>query len=248
MLIKIDMESEEFKQTLAQTEEFTKTVCEQFGFVYNPDEGVNESVTMGLARNKMIYNKRYCPCFMVIGETKEEQKKADNRICPCKPALEHEIPNEGKCHCGIFCTPKYAQQHSMEQEAKVAAHTHSRGLTKQECELILAKPQLDADEIIALLEARELKMIDFLLVDVREWMEWVQQRIEGTDVLIPTTSFYQALDQIDDKKDTPIILYCLTGSRSAYCQQVMLTMGYKQVSNFTYGIITYNGKTISGEN
>jgi hypothetical protein len=38
-------------------------------------------------------------------------------------------------------------------------------------------------------------MIDFNLVDVREWMEWNQQRIVGTDYLIPTTSFYQALEK-----------------------------------------------------
>ncbi len=109
MMIKIDMESQEFKDEMVKTKEFTDKVCASKGWVYNPNEDVNEGVTMGLARNKMIYNKRFCPCFMVIGETKEERKEADNRICPCKPAIEKEIPEDGKCHCGIFCTPEYAQ-------------------------------------------------------------------------------------------------------------------------------------------
>ena len=241
------MQSAEFKETMVKTKEFTDKVCASKGWVYNPVEDVNEGVAMGLARNKMIYNKRYCPCFMVIGETKEEQKAANNRICPCKPAIEKEIPEEGKCHCGIFCTPEYAKANAIKEEAEVIAHTHSRGLTKDECEAILAQPQLDGDEIVSLLEARELGMINFSLVDVREWMEWNQQRIVGTDYLIPTTSFYNQLSQIENDKEKPIILYCLTGSRSAYCQRVLLDMGWKQVSNYTSGIIAFNGPVTSGE-
>jgi len=246
-MIKIDMESEEFKETMLKTKVFTDKVCESRGLVYNPVADINEGVAMGLARNKMIYNKRYCPCFMVIGETKEEQKAADNRICPCKPAIEKEIPEEGKCHCGIFCTPEYAKANAIEEEAELVAHTHSRGLTTKECEAILEHQQLDGDEITSLLEARDLGMVDFNLVDVREWMEWNQQRIVGTDYLIPTTSFYNQLDQIENQKEKPTILYCFTGSRSAYCQRVMYDMGWKQVSNYTHGIISFNGETTSGE-
>ncbi len=246
-MIKIDMESVEFKTEMEKTKEFTDSVCSSLGWTYNPIEDINEGVTMGLARNKMIYNKRFCPCFMVIGETKEERKEADNRICPCKPAIEKEIPEEGKCHCGIFCTPEYARINAIEEEAEIAAHTHSRGLTKEECEVLLTHKELDGDEIESLLEARELGMVDFNLIDVREWMEWNQQRIVGTNYLIPTTSFYNQLDQVEDQKDKATILYCLTGSRSAYCQNVMLDMGWKSVSNFTRGIIAYGGETTSGE-
>jgi ferredoxin-thioredoxin reductase catalytic subunit len=105
----IDMNSEEFQAELEKTWSFVHKVNESKGWVQNPNEEVNEGVAMGLARNKLIYGKRYCPCFMVIGETKEEQKAADNRICPCKPAIEKEIPEDGHCHCGIFCTPEYAE-------------------------------------------------------------------------------------------------------------------------------------------
>ena len=247
MMVKIDMESQEFKDELAKTKVFTDKVCDSFGWVYNPNEDVNEGVTMGLARNKIIYNKRFCPCFMVIGETKEERKEADNRICPCKPAIEKEIPEDGACHCGIFVTPEYAKLHGAQESAIEAAHAHSRGLTQDECVALLEKEQLDTDEIQALLEARELKMIDFLLIDVREWMEWKQQRIVGTDYLVPTTSFYQSIDQIDQDKEKPVVLYCFTGSRSVYCQNVLKDMGWKQVSNYTQGIISYNGETTSGE-
>ncbi|MDD5405649.1 MAG: ferredoxin-thioredoxin reductase catalytic domain-containing protein [Sulfurovaceae bacterium] len=107
MLQSLDMSSPEFLEEIEKTKQFTYKVCSQFGFVHHPNEDVNEGVIMGLARHKMLYGKRFCPCFMVIEEN-GMHKSADNRICPCKPALDREIPEEGKCHCGIFCTPEYA--------------------------------------------------------------------------------------------------------------------------------------------
>ncbi len=107
----IDMSSQEFLEEVEKTKKFTDKVCKQFGWVYNPNEEINEGIIMGLARHKLMYGKRFCPCFMVIEED-GKFKSADDRICPCKPAIEQEVPQEGKCHCGIFCTPEYAKEHS----------------------------------------------------------------------------------------------------------------------------------------
>ena len=246
MIKKIDVESEEFQIEFELTKQFTNKVCEEHGFVYNPEWDVNESIQMGLTRNKLIYNKRYCPCFMVEGTTQEERDKANNRLCPCTPALEKEIPSQGHCHCAIFCTPEYVE--SLEKNVTIVEkQTHSKGLKKEECEELLKKLQVNSSELESLLEARELGFIDFILVDTREWMEWVGTRIKGTDFLIPTTSFYQSLEQIEDKKDIPVIVYCHSGSRSAYCQRIMLSNNYKTVINFDYGIMTYQGELESGE-
>ena len=246
-MIKLDVNSEEFQNELEVTKAFTDKVVEQFGYAYNPEADVNESVQQGLTRNKLIYSKRFCPCFAVQGETKEEQKAANNRICPCKPAIEEEIPNDGKCTCGIFCTPEFAAQCAQELEIEEATHTHSRGLNQQECEVLLAKENIDSDELEALLEAREEGTIKFNLIDVREWMEWVGARIKGCDYLVPTTSFYNAMGQIEDQKDTPAVVYCHIGSRSAYCQKVMRDMGYKTVANLAHGIVAFQGEMLSGE-
>ena len=247
MIKKIDTNSEEFQTELELTKQFTDKVVENFKFAYNPNDEVNESIQMGLARNKMIYGKRYCPCFMVIGETKEEQKEANNRLCPCKPALNEEIPEKGNCHCGIFCTPEFALQSGKEEELHDAIATHSRGLTEQECEDLLLKEEVNSSELESLLEARDLGFVKFNLIDTREWMEWVGRRIKGTDYLVPTTSFYQALERVDDQKDTPVVVYCLSGSRSAYCQRIMLDLGYKSVANLDFGISSFQGETLSGE-
>jgi ferredoxin-thioredoxin reductase catalytic subunit/rhodanese-related sulfurtransferase len=233
-LKKVDPESEEFKTELEKTKRFTDKVVKQFGWEYNPDPEINVNIQFGLTRNKLIYSKRYCPCFFV-------QNDDSDRICPCPPAIEKEIPEDGVCHCQIFCTPEYAKQKKLEEEADVVVHEHSRGLTQAECQALVVKEQLDSDEVVALLEARELGMVDFELVDVREWMENKGARIAGTDHLIPTTSFYDSLDEANLDLEKPVIVYCHVGSRSAHCQRILKSMNFKHVGNISHGIVGYQG-------
>ncbi len=242
----IDLNSPEFQAELENTWKFVQKVNNQFGFVQNPDNEVNEGVAMGLARNKLIYGKRYCPCFLVIGNTPQERKEADNRVCPCKPALEKEIPQDGVCHCGIFCTPEYAKTKAREKELEEAVHQHSRGLTKEEAQQLLKKEQLDGDELEALMEARELGMVSFKLIDVREHMEYQMGHIKGTDELWPTSQFYDWMEKIQSRKDEYLILYCHTGSRSYQVQHILKAQGFKHIGNLTYGIITYSGEIERG--
>jgi ferredoxin-thioredoxin reductase catalytic subunit/rhodanese-related sulfurtransferase len=240
-MIKIDMNSPEFQAELEKTIKFTDKVCESRGWEYNPQAEINEGVQMGLARNKMMYSKRFCPCFMVE-EVDGKPQSVDNRICPCKPAIEDELPNKGVCHCGIFCTPEFAENERKEDGLEEAVHTHSRGLSIEECNMLLAKDELDGDEVVSLLEARELGMVTFKLVDVREHMEWQMGHIKGADLLVPTSSFYQALEEARLQKDESLIVYCHVGSRSAHVARIMADMGYSKVGNLTYGIVSYGGE------
>jgi len=243
----IDMNSDTFQAELEKTWSFVEKVNTQFGFVLNPNEEVNEGVAMGLARNKLIYGKRFCPCFMVIGETKEEQKAADNRICPCKPALEKEIPEDGLCHCGIFCTPEYAAEQAEHEEIEEIVHAHSKGINKEQALALLKEEQLDGDELETLIEARKLGMIDFTLVDTREFMEFQMGHIVGTDKLVPTSQFYAKVEEeLANKKSKPIIVYCHSGSRSFQVQHAMKGLGFEHVSNLRPGIIGYAGETQKG--
>ena len=240
-IIKIDMNSPEFQARMEKTVKFTDKVCESRGWVYNPQEEVNEGVQMGLARNKMMYNKLFCPCFMVE-EVDGKPQSVDNRTCPCVPAIEKEIPELGACHCGIFCTPEYVAAKRIELGMEEAVHTHSRGLTTEEAQILVNKSEIDTDEMLSLLEARDLKMVDFKLVDVREHMEWEMGRIKGVDHLVPTSSFFPTLDEVKLKKDENIILYCHVGSRSAHVAKVLGDMGYEKIGNLTYGIVAYSGE------
>jgi ferredoxin-thioredoxin reductase catalytic subunit/rhodanese-related sulfurtransferase len=242
----IDMNSDEFQAEMEKTSNFVEKVYKQFGWVPNPNDEVNEGVTMGLARNKLIYGKRFCPCFMVIGETKEEQKAADNRICPCTPAIEKEIPEDGLCHCGIFCTPEYAAAQMQHDEIEEVVHSHSKGLTKEQAETLLQEEQLDGDELEALIEAKNLGMIHFTLVDTREYMEFQMGHIVGTDTLMPTSEFYAKVEELADKKQEPIVLYCHSGSRSYQVQHAMKGMGFEHVCNLRPGIIGFSGEIQRG--
>ena len=240
-MIKIDMNSPEFQARMEKTVKFTDKVCESRGWVYNPEDTVNEGVQMGLARNKMMYNKLFCPCFMVE-EVDGKPQSVDNRTCPCTPAIEKEIPELGACHCGIFCTPEYAEKKRLELGMEEAVQTHSRGLSKEECSLLSNQAEIDGDEMIALFEARELGMVDFIVVDVREDMEWQMGHIKGADKLIPTSSFFPTLEEAKLSKDDNIILYCHVGSRSAHVARILTDMGYSNISNLTHGIVSYGGE------
>ena len=240
-MIKIDMNSPEFIERMEKTVKFTDKVVKQFGWEYNPEAEVNEGVQMGLARNKMMYNKLFCPCFMVE-EVDGQPQSVDNRTCPCTPAIEKEIPELGACHCGIFCTPEFAAAKKVEMGMEEAVHTHSRGLTKEEAQMLVNQSEVDGDELVSLLEAKELNMVDFKLVDVREDMEWQMGHIKGADALVPTSSFFQTLDEAKLSKDENIILYCHVGSRSAHCARILTDMGYSKIGNLTHGIVAYGGE------
>ena len=233
---RVDINSDEFQSELERTVRFTDKVVEQFGWTYNPDPEINEGIQLGLTRNKLMHGKRYCPCFFVTGD------KSQDRICPCKPAIETEIPEDGVCHCQIFCTPKYAAQHRSVEKIEAVVHQHSRGLSAEECAQLLQKEQFDGDELAALLEGRALGMVDFKLVDVREPMEWQMGHIKGADLLIPTSSFFDTLEATRLAKNEKLIVYCHVGSRSAHCQRLLTDMGYENVGNLTYGIVAYGGE------
>jgi len=233
---KIDPQSQEFKETFEKTVKFTDKVIKQFGWVYNPDKEIKEGIQMGLTRNKLLHNKRYCPCFFVTGN------KEEDRVCPCPPAIEKEIPEDGTCHCQIYCTPEYAAAQEQADKIEEVVHQHSRGLTQQECENLINKRELDGDELSALVEAKKLGMINFKLIDVREPMEWNMGHIDGADIIIPTSNFFAALDEANLDKDENIILYCHVGSRSAHCVRILTDMGFNKIGNLTYGIVSYTGE------
>ena len=134
MMQKLDMNSEEFKAELIKTEKFTDKVCESQGWVYSANEDVNEGVIMGLARHRSLFGKRFCPCFMVEPDESKpgKFKSSDDRICPCKPAIEKEIPETGSCHCQIFVTPKHRDEQIKEKEAKALAREELKHVAEEE--------------------------------------------------------------------------------------------------------------------
>ena len=234
----VDINSAEFQQEFVKTEKFAHKVVEQFGWRFNPDEEVVERVLKGLTNNKLIYGKRYCPCFVV-------QNDGNDRICPCKPAIEKEIPNDGVCHCGIFCTPEYAKNYKKTHPQKEVKEVE--GFCVGELEKLLEKEQILGDELEILLKARESGIVDFTLIDIREPFEHQMMRIKGTDELLPISRVQFDLDKWMNYKDKRIIIYCHVGSRSGFLQRALQQqLGFSKVGNLTYGIADYFGEIERG--
>lgn len=109
---------------------------------------------------------------------------------------------------------------------------------------LLEQQEINSEDLEILLEAREEGKAKFLLIDVREDMEFNEGHIKGVDLLNPTSSFQQwAQELLTEHKDTTLIFTCRTGSRSGQVQNVFMQQGHKSAINHYGGIVTYRGVT-----
>ena len=109
-------------------------------------------------------------------------------------------------------------------------------------QILLEKGYVDSEELNTLLQQREAGKADFILVDVREDMEYDMGHIKGVDMLKPTTSFQEwAKALLTETKDKTVIFTCRTGSRSGQVQNIFEQNGHKGVLNHFGGIVTYRG-------
>lgn len=93
-------------------------------------------------------------------------------------------------------------------------------------------PEITAAELNARLEAGDVPV----LLDVREHFE---QRIADLPShgqhRIPTGELLSRMDEIERTAD--IVVYCRSGSRSAWATRLMLERGFDHVSNLTGGVL-----------
>jgi phage shock protein E len=81
-----------------------------------------------------------------------------------------------------------------------------------------------------------------LFVDVREPYEYALGHIEGA-ISVPSQSLMQGAPELKDvPKDTKIIVYCRSGSRSAIAIEIFKTMGFSDLIN---GINQFRAKELS---
>jgi len=109
---------------------------------------------------------------------------------------------------------------------------------------LLEKKDVSSEELISLLQAREAGKADFILVDVREDMEYDSGHIKGVDMLKPTTTFQQwGQDLFNETQDKAVIFTCRTGSRSGQVASMFSQNGHKNAINHYGGIMSYSGET-----
>ena len=88
--------------------------------------------------------------------------------------------------------------------------------------------QIGPEELKDLLDSQEL-----LLLDVRETYEVDHCRIEGSTNL-PLGQIREAEQKFDKK--TPIVVHCHHGPRSMMAAQVLMSLGFEDVTNLEGGI------------
>ena len=92
---------------------------------------------------------------------------------------------------------------------------------------------------------QELKKYDAtagaVLIDVRTPQEYQTGHIPGSSN-VPLQSIGD-VDRIAGQKETPIFVYCHSGSRSRQAATLLGKMGYTQVNNLG-GISAYTGKVV----
>ena len=107
----------------------------------------------------------------------------------------------------------------------------------------LEQNDINSEELHTLLEARAEGKADFVLIDVRENMEFQMGHIKGADMLKPTSSFNQwGKELFNELKDKTIVFTCRTGSRSGQVQNAFRQNGHTSVLNHFGGIVTYRGE------
>jgi rhodanese-related sulfurtransferase len=108
---------------------------------------------------------------------------------------------------------------------------------------LLDKANIQSEELETLLKEREAGKVDFILVDVREDMEYQMGHIKGVDRLLPTSSFGQWAEKFaEENKDKTVIFTCRTGSRSGQVQHIFKSHGLEHMINHEGGIVSYHGE------
>lgn len=89
------------------------------------------------------------------------------------------------------------------------------------------------------------KKDEVLIIDVRSPEEYQAGHIENA-ININIEGFEDNLGIIEDKKDSPIILYCNSGKKSGEAAEILVNNGFKNVTNaegvkqFEYSLVHYN--------
>ncbi|MEY3090031.1 MAG: hypothetical protein RL113_347 [Pseudomonadota bacterium] len=106
----------------------------------------------------------------------------------------------------------------------------------------IGKSDINSEELVKLLKEREEGKRDFLLIDVREDMEFEMGHIKGADLLKPTSSFSEwAQELFNETQEKLVVFTCRTGNRSKQVQNIFKQNGHPCVVNHAGGIVSYRG-------
>ncbi|HEX3043912.1 MAG TPA: rhodanese-like domain-containing protein [Bacillota bacterium] len=100
---------------------------------------------------------------------------------------------------------------------------------------VVGKMVLQYQNITALEAKTRLEREDVVLLDVRTPEEYQQKHLQNS-ILIPLNQLENEIITRIPQKNTPIMVYCKAGSRSAKAAEALVKLGYDNVSNILGGI------------
>ena len=77
----------------------------------------------------------------------------------------------------------------------------------------------------------------FVLIDVRE--PWENDEFNVGGDLIPLGDLVNKLYELDDHKESEVVVYCRSGNRSGMAQALMQAQGFTNVRNLTGGMLAW---------
>jgi len=94
-----------YKKALEAAWRLVNIYVEKGPYKLYPDKLRVKSIIEGLANNKMLHGKFYCPCATV----EESMKKGGQMVCPCVSHHE-DIKRQGYCDCALFVSREFIQK------------------------------------------------------------------------------------------------------------------------------------------
>jgi len=104
--------------------------------------------------------------------------------------------------------------------------------------------EVSGEELQFLLSCRAKGKVDFLLIDIREMIEYSAQSIKGTDLLLPTSTIQTTMDALAKCKSHLVILYCYSSSRTFQMVHILKRMGFMKIAHLDGGIVEYRGEKL----
>jgi rhodanese-related sulfurtransferase len=81
---------------------------------------------------------------------------------------------------------------------------------------------------------------DLLILDVRKFSEFKSGKIPNS-INIPLDELEFELEEIENFKDKPILVYCKSGMRSSVACTLLQEEGFSHLYNLRGGILDYTG-------
>lgn len=99
----------------------------------------------------------------------------------------------------------------------------------------MTKPDLPMETDVASVAAMLERKDPFLLLDVREEGEYATARIDGSR-LIPMSTLRERVAELDEYRDSLIVVHCHHGMRSLNVTQALRNHGFPNVQSMAGGI------------